>query len=132
MASSAMLYNRRDAGGRMKTSPMSQLQTFVAVARRGSFSGAASELGVTTSAVCQSVKSLETQLRVARHTRTTRSVSLTDVRRRLLERAAPAHGETAAAMKEVAAEPGETVCRLRLTVARAAVLSVIAPILTVF
>ena len=62
----------------MNTAPFPQLQVFLAVARLRSFSGAARELGVSTSAVSQSVRQLEEQLRVVLLVRTTRSVSLTD------------------------------------------------------
>jgi DNA-binding transcriptional LysR family regulator len=116
----------------MKTSPLTQLQVFVAVARLRSFGGAARELGVTTSAVSQTVKQLEEQLGVVLLARTTRSVALTDVGRRLLESAGPALGQALAALTEVSAQPGETVGRLRLTVPRAAVPYVIAPVLPTF
>ena len=48
----------------MPPASLPQLQVFLAVARHRSFSGAARELGVSTSAVSQSVKLLEEQLRV--------------------------------------------------------------------
>src|ERR1700712_5444172 len=58
-----------------------------------SFSGAARELGVSRSAVSQAVRQLEDQLRVVLLARTTRSVSLTDAGRRLVEAAGPAMGQ---------------------------------------
>lgn len=60
----------------MQSAPLSQLQVFLVVARHRSFSGAARELGVSTSAVSQSVKQLEDELHVTLLTRTTRSVPL--------------------------------------------------------
>lgn len=116
----------------MKASPIAQLQTFVAVARRGSFSAAARDLGVTTSATSQGVKQLEERLGVTLLARTTRSVSLTDAGRRLLERAGPALTEAVAAMSEVTAQPGETIGRVRLTVPRAAVPYVVSPVVRTF
>src|SRR3954462_2271596 len=98
------------AGGvlrRMNTAPFQQLQAFLAVARHRSFAGAARELGVTRSAVSQSVRQLEEQLRVILLMRTTRSVSVTDAGRRLVEGAGPALGQALAALTEVAAQPGE-------------------------
>lgn len=116
----------------MQTAPFSQLQAFLAVARHRSFSGAARELGVSRSAVSQSVSQMEEQLRVTLLTRTTRSVSLTDAGRRLVESAGPALGQVLAALHEVGAAPGETVGRLRLSVPRAAFPFVIEPALPKF
>jgi DNA-binding transcriptional LysR family regulator len=116
----------------MNTALLPQLQVFLAVARLRSFSGAARELGVSTPAVSQSVKQLEEQLRVVLLTRTTRSVSLTDAGRRLVESAGPAVGQALAALTEVSAQPGETVGRVRLSVPRAAVPYVIAPVVPTF
>lgn len=61
------------------------LLAFVTVARSGSFTRAAVQLGVTQSAVSQIVSSLETRLKIRLLTRTTRSVSLTAAGERLLQ-----------------------------------------------
>jgi DNA-binding transcriptional LysR family regulator len=116
----------------MNTAPFPQLQSFLAVARQRSFSGAARELGVSRSAVSQAVKQLEEQLRVVLLARTTRSVSLTDAGRRLVDRAGPSLGQVVAALAEVSAQPGETVGRVRLSVPRSAVPFVIDPVLPTF
>ena len=116
----------------MHTAPFAQLQAFLAVARHRSFSAAARELGVTRSAVSQSVRQLEEQLRVVLLARTTRSVSLTEAGRRLLDSAGPAMGQATAALGEASAQPGETVGRVRLSVPRAAVPFVIEPVLPTF
>ena len=123
------------AGGRawvVNTIPFPQLQAFLAVARARSFSGAARELGVSRSAVSQSVRQLEEELRVVLVARTTRSVSLTDAGRQLVEAVAPAVAQTRAALAEVSAKPGEIVGRLRLTVPRIAFEFVIKPLLPAF
>lgn len=116
----------------MKTALLPQLQTFLVVARLRSFSGAARELGVSTSAVSQAVRQLEEELGVTLLTRTTRSVSPTDAGRRLLETAGPALAQAATALAEVAAQPGEVVGRIKLTVPRIAASYVIAPVLPAF
>ena len=116
----------------MKTTPFPQLQAFLAVAQSRSFSGAARQLGVSRSAVSQSVRQLEEELRVVLVARTTRSVSLTDAGRRLVESAGPALAQTRAALAEVSAKPGEVVGRVRLTVPRAAFQFVIEPVLPKF
>ncbi|MDC3956491.1 LysR family transcriptional regulator [Polyangium jinanense] len=116
----------------MNTAPFPQLQAFLAVARLQSFSSAARELGVSRSAVSQAVRQLEEQLRVVLLARTTRSVSLTDAGRRLVESAGPAMRQALAALTEVSAQPGETVGRVRLSVPRAAVPFIIAPLVPTF
>jgi DNA-binding transcriptional LysR family regulator len=116
----------------MNTTPFPQLQVFLAVARLRSFSSAARELGVSRSAVSQAVQQLEEQLRVVLLVRTTRSVALTDPGRRLVESAGPAVRQTVAALTEVTAQPGEVLGRVRLSVPRAAVPFVIAPVLSKF
>jgi DNA-binding transcriptional LysR family regulator len=112
----------------MNTAPFTQLQAFLVVARLRSFSSAARELGVSRSAVSQAVRQVEQQLGVVLLARTTRSVALTDAGRRLVDRAGPSMAELLAAFGDVAAEPGEIVGRLRLSVPRAAVPFLIEPV----
>jgi DNA-binding transcriptional LysR family regulator len=116
----------------MNGAPFPQLQAFLAVARLRSFSAAARELGVSRSAVSQAVQQLEAQLRVVLLARTTRSVALTDAGRRLVDGTGPAMRQAVAALGEVAARPGETVGRVRLSVPRAAVPFVITPVVPTF
>jgi DNA-binding transcriptional LysR family regulator len=116
----------------MNNAPFSQLQAFLAVARLRSFSSAARELGVTRSAVSHAVQQLEGQLRVVLLARTTRSVSVTEIGRRLLENAGPALAQVVAALGEVTVKPGEAVGRLRLSVPRLALPFVIDPVLPTF
>ena len=116
----------------MSAATFPQLQVFLAVARLRSFSSAARELGVSRSAVSQAVRQLEAELRVVLLRRTTRSVSLTDTGRRLVEEAGPGLNQALAALANVAAQPGEAVGRLRLSVPGMAVPFVIAPVLPTF
>ncbi len=116
----------------MNPNPFPQLQAFLAVARSRSFTAAARDLGVSRSAVSQSVRQLEEDLRVTLVTRTTRSVSLTDTGKRLVESAGPAVAQLRAALTDVTAKPGEVVGRLRLTVPRAGFELVIKPFLPTF
>jgi DNA-binding transcriptional LysR family regulator len=78
------------------------------------------------------VQQLEEQLRVVLLTRTTRSVSVTETGRRLMESVAPSFGQIVGALGEVSAKPGEAVGRLRLSVPRAAVPFVIDPVVPTF
>ena len=116
----------------MNSAPFPQLQAFLAVARLRSFSGAARELSVSRSAVSQSVRQLEEQLRVVLLTRTTRSVALTEAGRRLVEEAGPGLGQVLAALTQASAQPGEAVGRLRLSTPQMAVASVITPVVPAF
>ena len=79
---------------------------FLATARRRSFRQAANDLGVTPSAVSQSVRSLEERVGAALLFRTTRSVGLTEAGQRFFDRAAPAFDELLAAT-EAARNLGE-------------------------
>jgi DNA-binding transcriptional LysR family regulator len=96
--------------------PFAQLNAFLAVARAGTFAAAARQLRISRSAVSQSVQQLEERLRVVLVQRTTRSVSLTEAGRRLVEGVGPALAQAASTLAEVSAKPGELVGRLRLTV----------------
>jgi len=116
----------------MSPIPYPQLQAFLAVAKAQSFSGAARALGISRSAVSQSVSQLERELRVVLVARTTRSVSLTDAGRRLSQTAGPAVEQTKAALADVSAKPGAVSGRVRLTVAKAAFPFVIKPYLAPF
>lgn len=64
---------------------LNDLLAFVTVAREGSFTRAAAKLGVTQSALSQTVSGLETRLKIRLLTRTTRSVSPTAAGERLLQ-----------------------------------------------
>jgi len=64
---------------------LNDLLYFVTVAREGSFTRAAALLGVTQSALSQSISGLESRLEIRLLTRTTRSVSPTAAGERLLQ-----------------------------------------------
>jgi DNA-binding transcriptional LysR family regulator len=63
---------------------LNDLVGFVTVAREGSFTRAAASLGVTQSALSQSIRGLEERLQIRLLTRTTRSVSTTAAGERLM------------------------------------------------
>jgi len=63
---------------------LNDLLGFVTVAREGSFTRAAAALGVTQSALSQSIRGLEERLQIRLLTRTTRSVSTTAAGERLM------------------------------------------------
>jgi DNA-binding transcriptional LysR family regulator len=80
----------------MKTDALQGLQTIKLVAEHGNFSAAAAALGVSPSAISQTVRQTEERLGVALFNRTTRSVSLTEAGSRLLEKIGPAIEEIVA------------------------------------
>jgi DNA-binding transcriptional LysR family regulator len=112
--------------------PYAQLHAFLAVARTRNFSAAARELAVSRSAVSQSIAQLEKDLGVTLVARTTRSVSLTDAGKRLVESIGPADAQIRAALSDVASKPGEVVGRVRLSAAKAAFPFVLGPVLPKF
>lgn len=116
----------------MSFTPLNALSSFIAVARRRSFAAAARDLGVSTSALSQSVRQLEERLGVTLLTRTSRSVALTEAGQRLLENAGPAVDQALESLKTVSARPGEVTGRLKLSVPSAAVPLVLARLLPRF
>src|SRR6266536_5806607 len=105
----------------MAFTPLNALNSFIAVARHRSFAAAARHLGVSTSALSQSVRQLEARLGVTLLTRTSRTVALTDAGQRLLETAGAAVDQALESLKTVSARPGEVTGRVRLSVPTAAV-----------
>ena len=108
------------------------VEAFLRVAERRGFRAAATDLGVTPSAVSQAVRALEARMGVALFTRTTRSVGLTEAGQRFLERARPAFQELIAASNaasDLAAKPSGL---LRLAVPRAVVPVLLRPLLASF
>ncbi len=116
----------------MAFTPLNSLNAFLAVARRRSFAGAARDLGVTASALSQSVQQLEARVGVPLLTRTSRSVAPTDAGQRLLEHAGPAIDQALEALKTVSARPGEVTGRVKLSVPTAAVSIVLTRLVPTF
>jgi DNA-binding transcriptional LysR family regulator len=108
------------------------VETFLSVARHRNFRRAAAALGVTPSAVSQSVRALEARVGAALLARTTRSVGLTEAGQRFLERAGPAFDELVAA-GEAARDLGRRPTGLlRLSVPRAVVPLILEPVIASF
>jgi DNA-binding transcriptional LysR family regulator len=108
------------------------LVAFVTVAREESFTRAAVKLGVSQSALSQTVRGLEERLGLRLLTRTTRRVSPTAAGERLLKTAGPRFEEIQAelaALTEMRDKPAGTV---RITAGEHAAISVLAPSLDKF
>ena len=82
----------------MRSTELSELAAFDAVARHRSFRRASEERGVTASAVSHAVSSLEARTGIRLLNRTTRSVSLTDAGAMLFARLSPAFGDIGSAL----------------------------------
>jgi DNA-binding transcriptional LysR family regulator len=74
----------------MRRADLNDLAAFSAVARERSFTRAAAQLGVSQSALSQTLRQLEARLGVRLLTRSTRSVATTEAGERLLQAVAPA------------------------------------------
>ncbi|RJG01019.1 LysR family transcriptional regulator [Noviherbaspirillum sedimenti] len=108
------------------------LLAFVAVAREGSFTRAAAQLGISPSALSQTISGLESRLSIRLLARTTRKVSPTDAGERLLATLAPRFEEIEAelaALSELRDKPAGTV---RLTASEHASNAILMPTLAKF
>lgn len=111
---------RQSTLNKMRQENLEGLVAFVQVAESRSFSAAAARMGLTPSAVSQSIRLLEARVGINLFTRTTRSVRLTEAGERYLERVRPAVlelDEAAGALAQTDARPTGT---LRLNLPRVA------------
>jgi DNA-binding transcriptional LysR family regulator len=91
---------------------LNDLLSLVAVAREGSFTRAAAQLGVSQSALSQTIRELEARLGIRLLTRTTRHVSPTEAGERLIRTIAPRFEEIEAelmALSELRDKPAGTI-----------------------
>jgi DNA-binding transcriptional LysR family regulator len=116
----------------MSTDRLNGLLALKLVADRRSFTAAASELGITPSAISQIIKQLEKRLGVALLTRTTRSMSLTEAGERFLSQTTPAIGQILDAMDELGTYARKPSGLLRINLPRAVYRSHLAPLLASF
>jgi DNA-binding transcriptional LysR family regulator len=98
----------------------SGISALLAVASRRSFTGAAALLGVTPSAISQTIRALEDRLQIRLVERTTRSVRLTEAGVRFVAQLTPAIDEVRAAFAGIAEHRKTPTGTLRVTVARTA------------
>lgn len=108
------------------------IEAFLRVAARKSFSAAALDLGVSPSAISQTIKALEARVGAPLFMRTTRSVSLTQAGEMFHARAAPAYSGLADAYEAARNLGGRAAGRLRINLMRGAIQPLFAPILAGF
>lgn len=107
---------------------LTHLPVIVAVARRGGFALAAAELGMSPSAVSHAVRLVEERIGQPLFARTTRSVSLTEAGKALVETAAPALQDIAERMDRIRAIKGRPSGLLRLNVPNIAIPLAVTPV----
>jgi len=116
----------------MASGKFDNLYAFLLIAKEGSFTKAAAQLGVSQSALSHTIRGLETSLGIRILTRTTRSVSPTEAGERLLETIRPRFEEIEfelAALSDLRDKPAGTI---RITAAEHAANSVLWPKLAKF
>jgi DNA-binding transcriptional LysR family regulator len=113
----------------MPRTDLNDLAAFLAVARARSFTRAAAQLGVSQSALSQTVRGLEARLGLRLLTRTTRSVSPTEAGDRLLHAAGPRLDEIDAELAALGALRDKPSGTIRITAHDHAVRSVLWPAL---
>jgi DNA-binding transcriptional LysR family regulator len=111
----------------MRGSDFAELRAFAAIVERESFARASDHLGVSASALSQTIRQLETRLGVRLLNRTTRSVAPTPAGARLYERVAPMILEMEAAVAEAIAATGRTAGTLRINTLSMAAKKIISP-----
>ena len=116
----------------MRQESFDDLAAFTLVARERSFTRAAAKVGISQSALSQTVRGLEERLGLRLLTRTTRSVSPTEAGQRLLDTIAPRFEEITAALtslNDLREKPAGTI---RITAGEHPAISVLQPALKRF
>ena len=116
----------------MRGSDFAELKAFVAVVERASFARAAEHLGLSPSALSQTIRLLEARLGVRLLNRTTRSVAPTAAGAQLHERVAPLMRDMDEAVADASAAAGQAGGTLRINTLGMAARQVIAPRLARF
>ena len=111
----------------MRGSEFAELRAFAAVVERASFARAAELLGLSPSALSQTIRQLETRLGVRLLNRTTRSVAPTAAGSRLYDRIGPMIVELDAAVMEAVDSTDRTAGTVRINTLGMAVKKVISP-----
>ena len=111
----------------MRGHSLDDIAAFLVVARERNFTRAAAQLGVSQSALSQTVRALETRLGLRLLTRTTRSVSPTEAGERLLRAAGPRFDEIEAELASLSSLRDRPSGTIRITAHDHAVRSVLWP-----
>jgi len=116
----------------MKKTGLIELHAVAAVAAARSFRAAATELGMSASALSHAIAAIEARIGVKLFNRTTRSVSLTQAGEQFLDKVRPALKEIEAAMESAAQSRATPAGRLRINTSEGAARSLLMPIVLEF
>src|SRR5213594_1935329 len=116
----------------MSRENFNDLFAFVTVAREGSFTRAAAQMGVSQSALSHTIRGLETRLGVRLLTRTTRSVSPTQGGERLVASVGTRFEEIEAEIEALSALRDKPAATIRITAGEHAVNTILWPALKKF
>jgi len=111
----------------MRGSDFAELRAFAAIVEHGSFARAAKHLGMSSSALSQTIRLLESRLGVQLLNRTTRSVAPSVVGQQLYERLGPTMLELDAAVSEAVGAAGRVAGLLRINTSGVAATKLISP-----
>jgi DNA-binding transcriptional LysR family regulator len=106
---------------------LNDLSAFLAVAREQSFTRAAAKLGVSQSALSQTIRQLEARIGLRLLTRTTRSVSPTEAGERLLQSIGPRLDEIEAELESLSELREKPAGTIRITAGDHAIESILWP-----
>lgn len=116
----------------MASENYNDLQAFLAVAREGSFTRAAAQLGLSQSALSHKIRALETRLGLRLLIRTTRSVSPTEAGERLRQALAPNFQNIDAALAGLGELRDKPAGTIRITTGEHAAATILWPALETF
>ncbi|MGF7162581.1 DNA-binding transcriptional LysR family regulator [Rhodoligotrophos appendicifer] len=111
---------------------LTELDSVIAIARRGSFRAAAIDLGISTTALSNAIGKLERQLGVRLFNRTTRSVSLTDAGRHFVGKVGPALQDIHEAMEAARSQQATPSGVLRINGFATAAREILSPLILEF
>lgn len=114
----------------MQFSNYNEILAFIAVAKEGSFTKAAAKLGVSQSALSQTIRTLEQRLDLRLLVRTTRSVSPTEAGEHMLRTVAPRFDEIEAELAVLSERRLKPAGTIRISAGEHAALTVLQPALT--
>lgn len=116
----------------MRGSDYAELRAFAAVAEHGNFARAAARLGISASALSQTIRTLEERMGIRLLNRTTRSVAPSEAGRRLLTRLLPALADLDQAVADISTLRDTPAGLLRINAPRVAIVHRLAPLIAPF